>query len=101
VAEVGNDELADAAQRLAVQARAASVRMDQRRAALARSALVWWQGGAADTYRQAVQDRVTGLAALSRRLDDLADCYDELAVEARLAGAVDRVVASTPGARMP
>ncbi|HSO64762.1 MAG TPA: hypothetical protein VLQ78_06640 [Ornithinibacter sp.] len=99
--DIGHHDLAAAAQQLGREARAASVRMDERRAALARSALVWWEGGAAEAYQQAVQERVTALSVLSRRLGTLADAYDELAAEARLAAVVERVVADAAGARMP
>lgn len=99
--DIGHDDLAAAAQQLGLEARAASVRMDERRAALAGSALVWWEGGAAGAYQQAVQERVTALSVLSRRLGTLADAYDELAAEARLAAVLERVVADAAGARMP
>jgi hypothetical protein len=103
MADVGHAELALVAEGLAREARAASVRMDERRAALARSALVWWQGGAAEAYEQAVRERVTALALLSRRLAALADRYDELAVQARLGASAEMATATATfsGARMP
>lgn len=67
--------------RLAATARGSATRMHDRRLALARSALVWWQGGAADAYQQAVQERVNALATLGVRLDELARACDALADE--------------------
>jgi hypothetical protein len=104
MAEAGHAELAElavVARGLAREARAASVRMDERRAALARSALVWWQGGAAQAYEQAVRERVSALALLSRRLAVLADRYDELALLAQGSAAADAATAVGAWVRMP
>jgi uncharacterized protein YukE len=73
------DEPADQLRRLAATARGSASRMHDRRVALARSALVWWQGGAAEAYQQAVQERVNALANLGVRLDELARACDALA----------------------
>lgn len=67
--------------RLAGVARASAARMDGRRAALSRHALVWWQGGAAEAYQRAVQERVNALAGLGGRLEELARAYEALAAE--------------------
>ena len=68
--------------------------MDERRAALSRSALVWWQGEAAESYQRRVQDRVNALAALSARLEGLARLADELAAAAALLEAAERLEAT-------
>ena len=75
------DDAAAELRRLAVAARGSATRMHDRRLALARSALVWWQGGAAEAYQRAVQERVTALATLGARLDALARACDALADE--------------------
>jgi len=64
--------------------------MDERRAALSRSALVWWQGEAAESYQRRVQERVNALAALSARLESLARLADDLAAEAELLAQAER-----------
>jgi hypothetical protein len=87
---------ADELRRLAVAARGSAARMHDRRVALARSALVWWQGGAAEAYQQAVQERVNSLAALSVRLESLAAACDALATECE--GDLAATVASGNGA---
>lgn len=89
-----SDEPADELRRLALVARASAARMHDRRVALARSALVWWQGGAAEAYQQAVQERVNALAELEVRLGALARACDALAAEYALDAAVARVAAA-------
>ena len=76
-----DDELVVRARQVALVARAAAGRMDARRVALARSALVWWQGGAAEAYQRLVHERVNELAALSARLTEVARTCDDLAAE--------------------
>ncbi len=72
-------EVAERAREVALHARREAMEMDLRRAALARSALVWWQGEAADSYSRRVQERVNALARLSVALMDLARTADRLA----------------------
>lgn len=72
-------ELAERARDVGVGARREAGAMDQRRAALSRSALVWWSGEAAEGYQRRVQERVSSLAELSEALDDLARVADQLA----------------------
>ena len=64
---------------LSRELRAAAVRLDARRAALGRNALVWWQGEAAEHYQQRVALRVTGLHALSREMEEAARLADHVA----------------------
>ena len=59
--------------------RAAAARLDARRVALSRYALVWWQGEAAERYQQRVAQRVTALHDLSRAMEGTAEMADELA----------------------
>jgi uncharacterized protein YukE len=80
---------------LSAGARSAAGEMDARRAALSRSALVWWQGEAAESYQQRVQDRVNGLAALAARLEALAVLGDELAAAAEAQAAAERSALTT------
>lgn len=75
------DDPVDGLRRLSASARGSAARMHDRRLALARSALVWWQGGAAEAYQRAVQERVNALAALGVRLEELACACDALADE--------------------
>ena len=91
------EELAEAASGVAASARAESRFMDERRAALARNALVWWQGEAAEGYRRRVQERVNGLAALAVELEALARAADSLADRARSRAAVEAAAALTAG----
>lgn len=65
--------------RLSAQAGAAAGRLRERRAAVSRFALVWWQGGAAQTYREAVERRVASLARTEGELLFLAEACHELA----------------------
>ena len=81
-------DVAERARAVAVRGRLAAQGMDERRAALSRSALVWWQGEAAESYQRRVHDRVNALAALSARLEAVARLADQLAADAeRLAQA--------------
>ncbi len=84
MAELTWAEMAEQARALAVRGRLAARGMDERRAALSRSALVWWQGEAAESYQRRVQDRVNALAALSARLESVARLADDLAADAEL-----------------
>jgi hypothetical protein len=63
---------AQAVRLVALEARREAAGLDEHRAALARNALVWWQGGAAERYRQLVQERVNDLAVVSQHLAGLA-----------------------------
>jgi hypothetical protein len=85
---------------LAVQARREGREMEEHRAALARNALVWWQGGAAERYRQLVQERVNALTVVSANLEDLACRADRFAEalesEADIAAAVAAIHAAHP-----
>ncbi|HET7822935.1 MAG TPA: hypothetical protein VFL10_15550 [Ornithinibacter sp.] len=93
------EELAEAASDLAVSARAEARFMDERRAALARNALVWWQGEAAEGYRLRVQERVNGLAASAVELEALARVADSLADGARSRAASEAAATLAPGGR--
>jgi uncharacterized protein YukE len=93
VAAVTWSDVGETSSALAVRARLSARAMDQRRAALSRSALVWWQGEAAESYQHRVQDRVNALAALSARLDGLARLADEVAAAAALLEATERLKA--------
>lgn len=86
---------AETCRALATRARLAAGDMDARWAALSRSALVWWQGEAAESYQQRVQDRVNGLAALSARLEALALLADELAQAAEAHAMAERAALTT------
>jgi hypothetical protein len=81
--EEGLDELALAARR-------ARETVEEHRAALARYALVWWEGGAADHYRQLVEERRAALAVELDRLEE---------VELLARALADRVRADTGGLR--
>ena len=70
--------LADEAGRMAMVLLAEAVEVDQRRMALSRYALVWWQGEAAESYQRRVQERGAALAALSARLAAAAEHWQEL-----------------------
>ncbi len=59
--------------------RAAAARLDSRRVALSRYALVWWHGEAAERYQQRVAHRVTALHDLSRAMEGAAGMAEELA----------------------
>jgi hypothetical protein len=81
--------LADEAGRMATLLLANAAEVEQRRMALSRYALVWWQGEAAEAYQRRVQQRVAALASLSARLEaaaehweDLEDAAQEAALEA-------------------
>ena len=79
MAAVTWSDVGETSRAVAVRARLSAREMDERRAALSRSALVWWQGEAAESYQRRVHDRVNALAALSARLEGLARLADELA----------------------
>lgn len=81
--------LAEAAQGVAASARAEARFTDERRVALTRSALVWWQGEAAEAYQRRVQERINGLAALAVELDAVAAVADRLAAAALVRAATD------------
>ena len=101
VGGVSDDELVVRARQVSLVARGAARRMDERRVALARSALVWWQGGAAEAYQRRVQERVNELAALSARLDELARTCDHLAAGMEAAFAAERARALAAGGAGP
>lgn len=90
MAELTWSDVAERARALAVRGRLAAQGMDERRAALSRSALVWWQGEAAESYQRRVQDRVNALAALSARLELVARHADDLAADAELLAQAER-----------
>ncbi len=90
VSQLSWGAFAERSRALSAQARLAAATLDERRAALSRSALVWWQGEAAESYQQRVQDRVNALAALSARLEVVAVHADELACAAEALAAAER-----------
>ena len=96
-----DDELVARARQAALVSRTAAGRMDERRVALARSALVWWQGEAAEAYQRRVQERVNELADLSTRLDELARTCDHLAAEMEAAFAAEKARALAAGGAGP
>ena len=81
-------ELAEAAEGVSVTARVEARALEERRAALSRYALVWWQGEAAERYRHRVHERSNDLAALAAELDHVATVADLLAERARSQAAV-------------
>ena len=99
MAAVTWSEVGETSRAVAVRARLSAREMDARRAALSRSALVWWQGEAADSYQRRVHDRVNALAALSARLEGLARLADELASAAERLEASERLVMGSGGRR--
>lgn len=92
--------VAEAVRDLAARARIEAAQLDEHRAALARHAVVWWQGRAAERYQQLVRDRVNALAEVSADLDGLARRADRLAEalrsEADLAAALAASHAAHP-----
>lgn len=70
--------LADEAARMAMVLLAEAAEVDQRRVALSRYALVWWQGEAAQGYQRRVAERVAALAALATRLEAAAEHWEAL-----------------------
>ena len=56
-------------------------RMDARRGALARAALGWWQGGAAEADQRLVHERVNEQAAQSAPHTQVARPGDDLAAQ--------------------
>jgi hypothetical protein len=89
------EELAEAAEGVAVTARVEARAMEEHRAALSRNALVWWQCEAAQRYQGRVQERSNELAALAAELDGLATAAEGLAARARSQAAVQST--PTPG----
>ncbi|GAA4412466.1 hypothetical protein GCM10023168_34290 [Fodinibacter luteus] len=81
----GTGELRD----LAAALRGAARRVEARRAALGRYALVWWEGTAAEAYQQQVAHRVTALATLARELDEAAVLAEEVVALAEQGGVLD------------
>ena len=71
---------------LSAELRASAARLDARRAALGRYALVWWQGEAAERYQQRVAERVTALHDLARAMEGSAGVAEELAALVRALG---------------
>lgn len=92
--------VADAVRLVAVEARREASELDEHRAALARNALVWWQGGAAERYQRLVQERVNDLSTVSHDLHGLARRADVFAAalerEADTEAAVAAVGAAHP-----
>ena len=88
------EELAEAAEGVAVTARVEARAVEEHRAALSRYALVWWQGEAAERYQRRVQERSNELAALAAALDRLATVADGLAERARSQAAVQSATLS-------
>ncbi|HWS57824.1 MAG TPA: hypothetical protein VN257_04735 [Actinotalea sp.] len=80
--------------RLAAEVSASAERMRARRVALSRFALVWWQGGAAEAYQEAVQERVTLLGQVEAELELLSVACHELAAECAVEAVVAHVVAT-------
>jgi hypothetical protein len=74
--EGGHRAVAEAARLVAMEARREASDLDEHRAALGRSALVWWQGGAAERYQQLVRERVNALAEVAQHLEALAGLAD-------------------------
>ena len=99
MAAVTWSDVGETSRALAVRARLAAREMDERRVALSRSALVWWQGEAAESYQRRVHDRVNALAALSVRLEGLARLADDLAAAAEQLEATGSPVLSPGGRR--
>ena len=62
---------------------AEAAEVEQRRMALSRYALVWWQGEAAEAYQRRVHERVSALAALVARLQAAARLWQALEDAAR------------------
>lgn len=86
--------VAEAVRLLAVAARGEARELDARRSALARNALVWWQGGAAERYQGLVRARVGAFAELAGYLDALAGQADDLGLELEAAADLQAVVSS-------
>jgi hypothetical protein len=63
---------------IALALRTGATQVDERRVALGRYALVWWEGDAADAYQQRVAARVTALATLSARMEDAGRAIEAL-----------------------
>lgn len=71
--------VAEVVRLVAAQARREAAELDAHRAALARNALVWWQGGAAERYQGLARERVDALADLAGHLEGLARRADHFA----------------------
>lgn len=82
-------DLAEQARGVAATARLQARALEQRRTALARNALVWWQGESAERYRARVQERVNALVALAAELEEVAVDADRLADLALAEAAAD------------
>ncbi|MBR7743280.1 hypothetical protein KC207_08260 [Phycicoccus sp. BSK3Z-2] len=59
-------------------------RLEEQRRALGRYALVWWEGAAADHYRDLVEQR---RATLARHAEEVRGLADDVALLVALAGA--------------
>ena len=58
-----------------------AARLDDRRVALSRYALVWWQGEAAEAYQQRVARRVAALAVVAGAAEAVAAQAEAVAEE--------------------
>ena len=98
--EGGYRAVAEAARLVAVEARREACDLDEHRAVLGRSALVWWQGGAAERYQQMVQERVNALAEVAQLLGELAGLAEVFAAalerEADTEAALGGIGAASP-----
>ena len=72
------DELADEAGRMAMLLLVEAAQVEERRTALSRYGLGWWQGEAAAAYQRRVHDRVVALSALSARLEAAARLWETI-----------------------
>lgn len=90
--------VADAARLVAVEARREASELDEHRAALARNAVVWWHGGAAERYQQLVQERVNDLAVVSQHLAGLARRADAFAAALEREADIEAAVAAAGAA---
>jgi hypothetical protein len=90
--------VAEAVRLVAVVARGEAGLLDAHRSALARNALVWWHGVAAERYQRLVQDRANAFADLSGYLDGLAGRADALASELEQVADVEAAVAAVGAA---
>ena len=86
--------VAEAVRLVSVVARGEAGLLDAHRSALARNALVWWQGGAAEHYQRLVEERVNAFARLSAYLDGLAGRADALASELDAAADLEDAMAA-------
>ena len=86
---------ADALDRLAARLRTGAEVLEEQRGAVGRYAVVWWEGSAADRYRDLVEDRRAALASAAEEARSLADAVAALAVDARAGGATRRLGAAS------